>query len=162
MDDFFGDLDTDIPKDLIQIDDLFELYNSDIDSKFIIVDNKTNNYLIATLVNKENIKGVNDIVKKTKESNTARFTFIDESKRTFILNKFFRGNIESWGDDGGEIFSTYRIFKLNIDLVIDKIKITDLLTPLIKNKAIYKADMAIVNLPTPKPMKYKNKYYINY
>jgi hypothetical protein len=160
MDDFFGELDTDIPKDLIQIDDLFELYNSEVGSRFIIVDNKTNNFLLATLVNKENIKGINDVVRKTKESNTARFIFIDEEKRTFILNKFFRGNIEDWGDDGGEIFSTYRIFKLNTDLEIDKI--TDLLTPLIKNKAIYKVDMPIVNLPPPKPMKYKNKYYINY
>ena len=162
MDDFFGELDTDSPsiKDLIQIDDLHELYSSDIGFKFIIVDNKTSNFIIATLVNKENIKGVNDAIRKTKESNIAKFTFVDDGKRTFILNKFFRGNIEDWGDDGGEIFSTYRIFKLNTDLEIDKI--TDLLTPLIKNKAIYKVDMPIVNLPPPKPMKYKNKYYINY
>lgn len=167
-DDFFSELKTETKVDVSQIEDLNLLYNSELGTSFIILDNSKGDFLVAKLTKKELIPGNNDTVKKVKTPNIAQFTFTTDTlnkqeegtpDNTFILNKFYRGSIENWGDDGGEIFSTYIIFNI-VDDKKDNIEyLTKTLSILTKNKTTFNKEMKIINLPIPKT-KYKNKYTI--
>ena len=155
-DDFFGDLKTETKPDITPIDDLTELNNVDISSTVIIADNATGNFLLAVLISKEVIPGVNDKAKKTKTPNVAKFTFTN-GDRQIVLNKFFRGSLEEWGDEGGEIFSLYRLFKVNQEKKDDIDYLTRVLSSIIKTPSKLKNDIVFKNLPITKT-KYKNKY----
>ena len=155
-DDFFGDLTTETKPDITPVDDLSELSNMDLSSDVIIADNATGNYLVAQLTAKEVIPGVNDTAKKTRTPNIAKFTFTSGA-RQIVLNKFFRGSLEEWGDEGGEIFSLYRIFKVEKEKKDDTDYLSRVLTSITKSSSKLKTDIEFINHPIPKT-KYKNKY----
>lgn len=152
-------------KILSEITDLTTLYSQYIDVQLIIVDLSLN-YRVGVLTEKSITDGkiISETKKKiTRQPQIAKFTF---NHGEFVLNKFFKGELDDMFntpiDDGGEIFSKYRLFKINDpskDLLPELQKI---LGPSVK----YTPDMVITNDSSiitsdkfkEKYLKYKTKY----
>ena len=152
-------------KILSEITDLTTLYSQNIDTQFIIVDLLLN-YRVGVLTEKSITNG--KIISETKKKvirhpQIAKFTF---NHGEFFLNKFFKGELGDMFntpiDDGGEIFSKYRLFRIN-DISKDLLsEIQKILGPSVK----YNPDMIITNDSTTitsdkykeKYLKYKTKY----
>jgi len=101
---------------------------------------------------------------KKKFPKMVTFTFVEDSGVKFDLTKSYNGTLDDWRDMGGELFSTYRIYKL-----IDNSKekdiafLTEELSKVVRTKVI-NSEFKITNEPRPnikikeKYLKYKAKY----
>lgn len=149
--------------DLTQIEELNVLNNQDIGTFFLIL-NASNEFCIAKLINKELIPGLRTSKKLTP--NTAKFTFENiVSGKQFILNKFYRGDIESNNDEGGEIFSVYTFFRIEDSLKANDVSFLVIkLTDLKRSSVTHNQNLAITNQKMDvrklkeKYLKYKAKY----
>ena len=150
-----------IKMELIEINDLHVLAASNLEDTYLIL-NHSNQFRIAKFTKFVEMPALEQGKKKFPKMVT--FTFVEDSGVKFDLTKSFNGTLDDWRDMGGELFSTYRIYKL-----IDNSKekdiafLTEELSKVVRSK-VTNSEFKITNEPRPnikvkeKYLKYKAKY----
>jgi len=154
-------LDTNVYVNIIEINDLHSLSHFKEEDTYLVL-NHSNQFRIAKIINLAELPILEQGKKKFPRMIT--FTFVDDSGIKFELNKSFNGTIDNWTDMGGELFSTYRIYKLlDTSKTKDIAFLTEQLSKLVRN-SVKISDFKITNEPRPnikikeKYLKYKTKY----
>ena len=98
-----------IKMELIEINDLHVLAASNLEDTYLIL-NHSNQFRIAKFTKFVEMPALEQGKKKFPKMVT--FTFVEDSGVKFDLTKSFNGTLDDWRDMGGELFSTYRIYKL--------------------------------------------------
>jgi len=150
-----------IKMEIIEINDLHVLATSKLEDTYLIL-NHNNQFRIAKFTKFVEMPALEQGKKKFPKMVT--FTFVEDSGVKFDLTKSYNGTLDDWRDMGGELFSTYRIYKL-----IDNSKekdiafLTEELSKVVRTKVI-NSEFKITNEPRPnikikeKYLKYKAKY----
>jgi len=169
MDDFglvdgrvFGQpLSANIMQNIVEITELNNLANFKPEDTYLII-NHSNQFRIAKISKVFELPVLEQGKKKFPKMIT--FTLVEDNGVKFDLSKSFNGTLDNWKDMGGELFSTYRIYKL-IDNSKSKdiLFLTDELSKVVRNK-VTNNEFKITNEPRPnikikeKYLKYKVKY----
>ena len=147
--------------ELIEINDLNVLAASKPEDIYLIL-NHSNQFRIAKFTNFVEMPSLEQGKKKFPKMIT--FTFVEESGFKFNLTKSYNGTLDDWRDMGGELFSTYRIYKLvDNSKAKDNTFLTDELSKVVRTK-VTNSEFKIANEPRPnikikeKYLKYKAKY----
>jgi hypothetical protein len=150
-----------IKQNIIEINELNILSNFKADDIYLIL-NHSNQFKIAKITNVAELPVLEQGKKKFPKMIT--FTFVEDSGVKFDLTKSYNGTLDDWKDMGGELFSTYRIYKL-----IDNSKskdtafLSDELSKVVRIK-VTNSEFKVINEPRPnikikeKYLKYKAKY----
>jgi len=169
MDDFglvdgrlFGKpLSANIIQNIVEITELNNLANFKPEDTYFIL-NHSNQFKIAKISKVVELPVLEQGKKKFPKMIT--FTFVEDNGFKFDLSKSFNGTLDDWRDMGGELFSTYRIYKLINNLNYkDTTFLLDELSKVVRTKVTY-SEFKITNESRPnikikeKYLKYKAKY----
>jgi hypothetical protein len=154
-------LSANIKQNIVEINELNILANFKPEDTYLIL-NHSNQFKIAKISKVVELPVLEQGKKKFPKIIT--FTFVDGSGINFDLSKSFNGTLDDWKDMGGELFSTYRIYKL---IENSKSKDTDFLSDelskVVRTK-VTNSEFKVTNEPRPnikikeKYLKYKAKY----
>ena len=154
-------LSANIKQNIVEINELNILANFKPEDTYLIL-NHSNQFKIAKISKVVELPVLEQGKKKFPKIIT--FTFVDGNGLKFDLSKSFNGTLDDWKDMGGELFSTYRIYKLIDNLNSkDTAFLSDELSKVVRTK-VTNSEFKVTNEPRPnikikeKYLKYKAKY----
>ena len=154
-------LSANIMQNIVEITELNNLANFKPEDTYLIL-NHSNQFRIGKITNISELPVLEQGKKKFPKMIT--FTFVEDNGVKFDLSKSFNGTLDNWKDMGGELFSTYRIYKLiDNSKTKDTSFLTDELSKVVRDK-VTNNEFKITNEPRPnikikeKYLKYKVKY----